>query len=188
MGRTGERPPARALARASSRASSRPPASSRPGRRRAARTRRNRLVLAVAVVASAAVVGAWFPVSALLHQREQLTAAAAQLRRLDAQNAGLRHEEQQLRTPATLGRIAQGQYDLVPPGDQAYQVLPPSGSGGSDGALAPTATLATGESGLGPSAAPGDEGGSSGSSGSSGSAAPAGSFFSRVLRTLEFWR
>jgi cell division protein FtsB len=168
----------RAWARASSGASSRPPAASRAERQRAARTRRNRLVLAVAVVASAAIVGAWFPVSALLHQREQLTAAAAQLHRLDGQNAALRHQEKQLRTPTTLGRIAQEQYDLVPPGDQAYQVLPPSGSGSSDGALAPTGARATGESGPGSSRAS--------SSGSAG--ATAGGFFRRVLQTLEFWR
>ena len=171
--------------------SSRAPArgGSRPTRA-AARVRRHRIALVVSILAAAAIVGAWFPVSTLLHQHEQLSAASAQLNRIDRENAALRHQEKELRTPSTLGRIAQGQYDLVPPGDQAYQVLPPSGSSGSEGNLAPTGTLGTGRSLLGSSTSRGRDGGttsSDASSGSSGSAASA-SFFGRVLQTLEFWR
>jgi cell division protein FtsB len=149
---------------------------SRPERRRAARTRRNRLVLTVAVLASAAIVGAWFPASTLLHQRQQLAAAATQLSRLDQQNAALRHQEKQLRTPATIGRMAQQQYDLVAPGDQAYQVLPPSGTGSSDGTLAPERTSAERTRRSGTAGEP------------SSGAGTTGSFFGRVLHTLEFWR
>ncbi len=126
---------------------------------------------------SAAIVGAWFPVSTLLRQHAQIASASAQLSRLDKENATLRHEEKELRTPSTLGRIAQQQYDLVPPGDQAYQVLPPSGSGRADGTLAEGGTKEKSKSGA-----------TSASSGSdAGSATPAG-FFGRVLQTLEFWR
>jgi cell division protein FtsB len=152
------------------------------------RARRNRLVLALAAVVSVGIVGAWFPVSALLHQREELAAASAQLSRLDEQNAAIGRHERQLRTLSALGRIAQEQYDLVPPGDQAYQVLPPSGANSSDGKLAPTGPA--GSSGRGSSRASG-RGGSSSSSRSSGSrhlAATTGGFFTRVVRTLEFWR
>ncbi|MGH8989105.1 MAG: FtsB family cell division protein [Acidimicrobiales bacterium] len=157
-------------------------------RRRATRTRRNRLVLIIALLASAAIVGAWFPVSSLLHQRQQLASASAALSRLDRQNARLAHEARQLRTPTALDRIAAGEYGLVPPGDQAYQVLPASGSDRSGGTLAPTGSLATRASGV--SASAGHESASSGvsePSGSTASEAP-GSFFNRVLRTLEFWR
>jgi cell division protein FtsB len=168
-----------------------PAATSRGDRHRAARARRNRLVLAVALVVSVGIVGAWFPVSTLLHQRGQLGAASAQLNRLDQQNAALRRQEKQLRTPSTLGRIAQEQYDLVPPGDEAYQVLPPSGSGRSGGTLAvtggiATGALATGSQSVGGRASSLTRDGSDASS-PSGGATSAG-FFGRVLQTLEFWR
>ncbi|MGC8472531.1 MAG: FtsB family cell division protein [Acidimicrobiales bacterium] len=149
-----------------------------------ARVRRNRVVLALAVAVSVAILAAWFPTSSLLHQRAQLAAASVQLGQLQRQNAVLRHEEQQLRTPTTLGRIAQQQYDLVPPGDEAYQVLPASGSGGLDGTLGPASA---------PAAAHGSPNATTTASharGSSGSGAPAtsGGLLGRMLQTLEFWR
>lgn len=162
------------------------PGQSRVERRRAAKVRRNRVVLAVATVASVGILAAWFPASSLLHQRAQLDAASSQLGRLDRQNAALRHQEKELRTPATLGRIAQQQYDLVAPGDQAYQVLPPSGSGASDGSLSPTSAGATGDGSGGPAGTSGHGGASS--SGSGATPETSGSFFGRVLQTLEFWR
>lgn len=142
-------------------------------------------MLAVATASSVAILAAWFPASDLLHQRAQLASSSAQLGRLDHENAALRHREEQLRTPSNLGRIAQQQYGLVPPGEQAYQVLPPSGSG-SSGTLGGAsgagggATLGSG----GPGAAGG--GGASGASGAPGGTR--GSFLGRVLETLEFWR
>jgi hypothetical protein len=138
-------------------------------------------VLAVAVIVSAGVVAAWFPASTLLHQRAQLAAASTELGQLNHENAALRHQEKQLRTPATLGRIAQQQYDLVPPGDQAYQVLPPSGSGSSDGILSPTQTATGGSSAR-------TQGRVGAGSGSTSSLGTSGSFFGRLLQTLEFWR
>lgn len=145
------------------------------------------MVLVVATVCSAAILAAWFPASNLLHQRSQLAAASTQLNRLDRQNAALRHREKQLRTPTTLGRIAQQQYDLVPPGEQAYQVLPPSGSGNADGSFASTPTRAGGSGGAG-TGSHGTAGRAVGGPGSGSSAGTSGSFLGRVLRTLEFWR
>jgi hypothetical protein len=141
-------------------------------------------MLAVATLSSAGILAAWFPASDLLHQRAQLDAASAQLGRLNRENAALRHRERQLRTPATLGRIAQQQYDLVPPGDQAYQVLPPSGSGSAAGSLAATATGTSG--GASGTSTPGRSVGPGAGTGTSG--AGSGGFFARILRTLEFWR
>jgi len=157
---------------------------SRVERRRAAIVRRNRVVLALAVAVSVGILAAWFPTSSLFHQRAQLAAASVQLGQLQRQNAALRQEEKQLRTPTTLGRIAQQQYDLVAPGDQAYQVLPASGSGGLDGTLGPAST---------PAAAHGSGSATTAASrarGSSGSGAPAapGGLIGRMLQTLEFWR
>ncbi len=144
------------------------------------------MVLVVATAASAGILGAWFPVSNLMHQRAQLAAASSQLSRLDQQNASLRHQEKAMRTPATLGRIAQQQYDLVPPGEEAYQVLPASGSagsgpGGKDGTLGSVSSAATGARAASRTA--GGQGASS-----AASTVTSGSFFDRVLRTLEFWR
>lgn len=187
-GRSTRRAPSRAPSRAPARAAVPP---SRADRRRAARIRRNRVVLVIATGASAGILAAWFPVSSLLHQHSELAAASSQLNRLDQQNASLRRREKEMRTPANLGRIAQQQYDLVPPGEEAYQVLPPSRTAGTSGAPSTSGTLGVGSSaGTGtrtgaasraaerpsPSSAAGASGGSS------------GNFFVRVLRTLEFWR
>ncbi|MDA8313442.1 MAG: hypothetical protein M0Z46_23060 [Actinomycetota bacterium] len=146
--------------------------------------RRNRLVLALAIVVSAVVVAAWFPASALLHQRAALDAASAQLSRLDRENAALQHRERQLRTMSTIGRIAEEQYGLVPLGDQAYQVLPPSGSRGAEGTLTPTESSVTSVKSRGASGALAPRA----SEGSKGTPGTSGGFFERVLRTLEFWR
>ena len=157
---------------------------SRAERRRAARVRRNRLLLAAAVAGSGAVLAAWFPASDLLHQRAELASSSAQLARLDHQDARLRHEERQLRTPATLGRIAQQQYGLVPPGEEAYQVLPPSGSA--------TGTLGDAARTQRDAASGGQDGTRQGRTGAGGSAQTPGGdragFLERVLQTLEFWR
>ena len=169
MGTPDGRPPARRRAREATRVK----------RRRAARVRRNRVMLAVAVAGSAGILAAWFPATDLLHQRAELAAASTQLSQLNRQNAALRHRETQLRTPATLGRIAQQQYDLVPPGEQAYQVLPASGSP-SGGATLPSFTAAGNL--LGPSRSSHRQGASGAPAGTSGG------FLGRVLRTLEFWR
>jgi len=138
-------------------------------------------VLAVAIVSAVGVLAAWFPASDLLHQRSQLAAASAELHKLDRQNAALHHQATQLRTPATLGRIAQQQYDLVPPGEQAYQVLPPSGSGSADGTLGSTAAPTRGSSAT--SSHPGRAASSPGTA-----TGTSGSFLDRIVHTLEFWR
>ncbi len=146
--------------------------------------RRNRLVLALAIAVSVGIFGAWFPLPSLLQQRSQLAAASIELSQLQRENAALRHDQKQLRTPTALGRIAQEEYDLVPPGDQAYQVLPASGSGGPYGSLGPTSSSGAG-------AASGSGGAVARARAPSGSSPPAGtsgSLLSRMLRTLEFWR
>jgi cell division protein FtsB len=153
----------------------------RAERRRQAQARRNRLILVVGAVTSGAVVAAWFPASDLLHQRQQLAAASSELQQLNAQNRSLHHQAKDLETPAAVGRIAQQQYDLVKPGEQAYQVLPPSSSDG-DGTLGATGTGAR-TSATRSSASRGTHGATGARSGTS----PTG-FLGRVVQTLEFWR
>jgi len=180
----------------------------RTERRRAAQERRGRLMLGGAVVVAILVIVAWFPTTALYHQRGQLASATSHLDQLRSQNHALEQERERLSTPAEVARIARQQYQLVFPGQQAYQVLTGTGTGTGSG----TGTGATGSLGLQvpvtPSAEsqlpPGSVGsGSSGvvASGSSGQAASGGSsttsashggssssFLDRMLQTLEFWR
>lgn len=137
-------------------------------------------MLAVAVVVSAVIVVAWFPASDLLHQRQQLAAASTHLERVRQENDALAGEAKRLQSPSEVGRIAQQQYGLVAAGQQAYQVLPPSSSGS-------TSALSTGTTSSGTT----QEGSSSDGSASAAkphTTAGSGSFFGRVLRTLEFWK
>lgn len=165
----------------------RPPARERvPGRaerQRAARTRRTRLLLVLAVVVSVALLVAWFPGAQLLRQRHQLAATNAQLSRLDHENAALARRAKQLQTAAAVSRIAAQQYDLVPAGEQGYQVLPKSGAGGSS-SLATSGGSTHSSHSSGGSAQPSS---GSGSGAAQGAGVPS-TFAGRVLQTLEFWR
>ncbi len=131
-------------------------------------------------------MAAWFPASDLLHQRQQLASASTQLARLRQENTQLNHKAARLRTPAEIARLAQEQDQLVKPGQQAYQVLPPSaGQAASPTATTGPAPATTTTTPAGGSAAGGTgQGGSASAQGAGGSP----SFVSRVLHTLEFWR
>jgi cell division protein FtsB len=103
-----------------------PEQAARQARRRAARPRRRvfaALVVAIATV-GLLVVGV-FPTRTYLAQRAATSAAAAELDRLDAENARLERRIDRLLTPAEVERIAREQYGLVRPGEEAYAVLPP---------------------------------------------------------------
>ncbi len=111
---------------------------------------RARLMLLGAIVVSAAVLFAWFPAGSLLSQRSTLAGTEAQLAALHKQDAALAQEKKNLSDAGEIERIAREQYQLVSPGQQAYEVLPPSGAAaagtpysgdpGSDGPVAPSAT------------------------------------------------
>ena len=81
-----------------------------------------------AIVASAIVLFAWFPAGSLLSQRANLHGTEAELNALHAQDAALAQENKNLSDAGEIGRIAREQYQLVSPGQQAYEVLPPSGA------------------------------------------------------------
>jgi cell division protein FtsB len=144
------------------------------------------------VVVSAVVLFAWFPASSLLHQRSNLTASEAQLSSLHKQDAALAQEKKNLSDAGEIGRIAREQYQLVSPGQGAYEVLPPSGAtaagtpyAGDPGSAAPVTPSAT------PELPPGGVTTTTASTlpGSAGTSAPtSSSFVSRMLHTLEFWR
>jgi hypothetical protein len=122
------------------------------------------------------MLGAWFPVSSLLHQHRAIAAANAQLAQLHRQDRALAREHRLLNSPSEIGRIAREQYQLVTPGQRAYEVLPPSGTGGS--------TAYSGDPGLQPLVSPSaaaelpkgslSSNGANGAAGSTGAAGPGG--------------
>jgi len=151
-----------------------------------------------ATVLSAVILAAWFPASALYHQRASLAGTNGQLLQLRSEDAALNQERQNLSDAAEIGRIARQQYQLVSPGQKAYAVLPPSGVApanapyagdpGNNAPVAPTAAselppgtvTTTTQPTTGTPSPPRD-------SVSSG-AAPAEGALARMLHALEFWR
>ena len=170
---------------------------------KAKKLRRARLGLVGAIVASAIVLFAWFPAGSLLSQRSNLHGTEAELNALHAQDAALAQEKKNLSDTGEIGRIAREQYQLVSPGQQAYEVLPPSGATaagtpyagdpGSNGPVTPSATpelppggvttTTTTEPGAAPAAA------HAGAATHAGAASTSsGGFVSRMVHSLEFWR
>jgi len=159
---------------------------------------RARLLVVAALGAAAIVLFAWFPASSLVHQRSTLGLTEAQLATLHRQDAALAQEKKNLSAPGEIGRLAREQYQLVSPGQQAFEVLPPSGApttrsayAGDPGAQGPVAPSATAE--LPPGATTVTTVPTSGSAGpntapAAGAGPSAGGLFSRMVRTLEFWR
>jgi hypothetical protein len=138
------------------------------------------------------VLFAWFPASSLLSAHSDLKATRGQLASLHAQDAALAQEQKNLTNSNEIERIAREQYQLVSPGQQAYEVLPPAGSAsagtayagdpGSDGPATPSAASELPPGGVTTTlpasrahAAMHSRGGSPG-------------LLTRMLHTLEFWR
>jgi cell division protein FtsB len=153
---------------------------------------RSRLFLLGAVVASAVILFAWFPFGSILDQRTTLTDTEAQLSDLHRQDAALAQEKKNLSDAAEIGRIAREQYQLVSPGQQAYEVLPPAGASvsgtpyagdpGSTGPVAPTAASELPPGGVTtttPARAPAH---------ARSDAQPDSGMLARMLHALEFWR
>lgn len=153
--------------------------------------RRSRLWFLAALAASAVVLVAWFPASALLAQRSDLSSTQNELAALHKQDAALTQEKKNLSDDGEIGRIARQQYQLVNPGQQAYEVLPPSGAAaagtpyaGDPGSAAPATPSATPE--LPPESATTTT--TPASHGATSDQAPESGLLSRMLHSLEFWR
>ena len=164
---------------------------------------RARLAFLGAIVAAAVVLFAWFPAGSLLSQRTDLHGTQAELNALHAQDSALAQERKNLSDPGEIGRIARQQYQLVSPGQQSYEVLPPSGQttgttpyAGDPGSVDPVTpsatselppggvtTTTTTEPGAAPAAAHTPVAAHHGSTSTS-----SGGFVSRVEHALEFWR
>jgi cell division protein FtsB len=105
---------------------------SRAARRRRASRERRRFLLVGGTLLSLVVLGAWFPANALYHQHSSLASAEAQLNVLHQQDAALAQERKNLSDATEISRIAREQYQLVSPGQQAFEVLPKTGSSDAD--------------------------------------------------------
>jgi cell division protein FtsB len=164
---------------------------------------RSRLVLVGAMVASAIVLFAWFPAGSLLSQRSNLRGTEAELNALHAQDSALAQEHKNLSDAGEIGRLAREQYQLVSPGQQAYEVLPPSGAAaagtpyagdpGSDGPVTPSATPELPPGGVTttttttPGTTPAQARQHADGAPSATASTPSGGFVSRMVRSLEFW-
>ncbi len=158
---------------------------------------RSRLVLLGAVVLSAVVLFAWFPAGSLLSQRSNLADTEAQLAALHKQDAALAQEKKNLSDASEIGRIAREHYQQVSPGQQAYEVLPPSGAAaagtpsagdpGSDGPIAPSAAAELPPGGVTTTTTPPPAGAATHHAAPT-SAPPGSGLLSRMLHSLEFWR
>lgn len=173
--------------------------------------RRRRFVLVVSAAFAAVVLGTSFPASGLLSDHRQLASADAAMHRLKAENSALAQEKQQLNSKAEIHSLARQDYQLVDPGQTAYNVLPPTSQSTKNGSSG-----VTGDPGSQPVVAPANAAGmspdpdvpttSTTSPPASGAQAPAssgsgsattpttkpsdtsGGFWSRTLHSLEFWR
>jgi cell division protein FtsB len=171
-------------------------------RRQEIRRRRERVLLVGAVVLSGLMLAAWFPASALYHQHQQLAATSASLAAVRTEDAALRQEEHRLGSSSEVSRIAREQYQLVDPGQQAYEVLPSSGGAydgdpGLEGPVKPSAASelppgSTGRSGGTPAQkktqGSGDRSSTAQSHTATSSPAAPSSLMGRIAQTLEFWR
>jgi cell division protein FtsB len=202
--------------RASTKASKRGPATPKSeGKHRptaSPKLRRRRFVLVASAAFAALVLGTSFPASGLLSDHHQLATTDTALHRLKAQNRALAQENQQLNSKAEIHSLARQDYQLVDPGQTAYNVLPPTSQSTKNGS-----SDVTGDPGNQPVVAPANAAGMSpdpdvpttsttsppassakdpASSGSGSTTTTpttqpptaSGGFWSRTLHSLEFWR
>jgi hypothetical protein len=150
-----------------------------------------------AVIIAAVILFAWFPVGSLLGQRSNLSGTEAELASLHKQDGALEQEKKSLSDPGEIGRIAREQYQLVSPGQQAYEVLPPSGAAstgtpytgdpGARGPIPPTASAELPPGGVTTTTTPTTRPASS-AHGAKTDTQPGSGMLARMLHALEFWR
>ena len=132
----------------------------------------------LSIVTAIAMVVAWFPLGTLLHQQGQLSATAQQIAVIKREQQALSAQQRTIATKAEATMIARQLYQLVNPGQSLIQVLP--GTSAAEG-------VGSGDPGYQPLVAPSSVSAAPVPSGHTGSSG-AGGFFSRLVRTLEFWR
>jgi hypothetical protein len=136
----------------------------------------------LALVTAALMMVGWFPASALWHQQAQLNATANEIKAVQRQEVILTNEKKTDDTKAAATQLARAQYQLVNPGQSLIQVLP----GDSEGQVSANSA----DPGFQPLVSPSSAAPSTATSPTSASTThhPTSGFFSRLERTLEFWR
>jgi cell division protein FtsB len=140
-----------------------------------------RLVVPLAVVTAVGLLIAWLPVSTLLTQSSQISAANRQLAALRAESQQLTAERAAMSSASAAVQLAREEYQLVQPGQRLIQVLTAARTGVADDGdpgnqpLAPVTTAGVGTLGN-----PSDP--------AAATLERASTLWSRVLGTLEFWR
>ena len=149
---------------------------------------------------SLVILGAWFPANALYHQHTNLASAEAELNVLHEQDAALGQEQKNLSDAGEISRIAREQYQLVSPGQQAFEVLPKTGSShaeapysGDPGLTAPVApssasVLPPGSGTTTTQPAKATRADTLSGASKAHPAAPSPGVAGRMLDALEFWR
>ena len=176
---------------------------SRAARRRSREARRRRFLLVGGALLSLVVLGAWFPANALYHQHSSLASAEAQLNVLHEQDAALAQERKNLSDAGEISRIAREQYQLVSPGQQAFEVLPKTGSSDAEAPYSGDPGLSTPVAPSSASVLPPGSGTTTtqpakatravaphhaSSASNAPAAAPSAGVVGRMLDALEFWR
>ena len=133
---TGRRPPTNKSSTDAKKAAKKKPAKQRTPATPEAR--RRRIPVALAAVFALAVLGTSFPLSALLSQHHQLSAAGAQLAQLQRENRALTQQKQALDSSVAITQLARGDYQMVSRGQTLYDVLPSSDKTGTTTPGSPT--------------------------------------------------
>ena len=207
----------RSKATAKRKATPKPKATAKPKAPATPQDRRRRIPVALAAVFALAVLATSFPLSSLLSQHHQLSAASAQLQQVQKENRALTEQQRVLDSNVAVTQLARGDYQLVSPGQTLYDVLPPSsktGGKGTTGTTAPGSTVngdpgdqplvapanapdLSAQAALLPQPIPSSAAGSPPSAAtatrapaSGGSTAPPAptTFWGRVSQTLQFWK
>jgi cell division protein FtsL len=156
------------------------------------------------------VLATSFPISAIISQHRQLSAASTQLHQLQDENRSLAVQEHELNSKVAINEMAREDFQMVSPGQTLFDVLPPHSRTGTS----PSGTLTTGDPGNQPLVAPADapdlspqpglpqsipssaaaspakdatDGTARPSSGTSSAGQSPSTFWGRVTNTLEFW-
>ena len=135
----------------------------------------------LALVTAVVMLVGWFPVKAIWHQQSQLNSTAAQISAIHQQQHALTLQANSIDSTAAATLLAREQYQLVAPGQSRIQVLPGDGSG--------TVSQSTGDPGLQPLVAPSSVSTlvTPPTAASKATHSSTKAFFSRLVRTLEFW-
>jgi cell division protein FtsB len=142
--------------------------------------RTHRFIVPLTAVSAVALVVTWFPFSSLLSQGAQLDATSQQIGTIQRESRQLAAEHKVLSSNQAIALLAREQYQLVAPGQRLIQIL-------NNGSSALTGR--TGDPGNQPLVTPSDAAGLLATNPSApASEKHSAAFWSRVMRTLQFWR